>query len=1143
MINRKAFFLSSVALLVAGQVGLVAQVTTGSLAGKVTSPDGKPIAGARVSFESPALFQPRVLKTDAQGQFRGQLLPVGNYVIRVSADGWIGKTAENIRIGVGTNNQMDFALKAVQQQGAVVEVVGDSAAEAKTDDKVATNFSAEELTRLPTSRSWEGAAQLSPGVSGGGNGALNIRGGSSSGQSNAGGGGYSQVNYTVDGIDIKDDTGTSAARKTLYDPLPDSIEDIQVIQSQLNARFGRTSGGAVNIATKSGSNTFEGTVREFINRNAWTTNLSKGPVGGDLTQSEINALEGYSRYTDVTFSGPILKDRIWFFVGGRLQPKAYGSTRLGWGKPGTMQQTTDGGTTWNDLPGPWESYMVHPLTTWGLYSAVDNVLINRIGAPTSFGNPDLLKSDNNAIVPSDTKYDHYQAKISAQITPNNIVSLTYLYSNTSTSGTGFQFEHPPVEAIYKAFVGTAVTRTEAWTLNWNSSLSSNWFLEAKISSSELKSHDVSGPTTYPVFVYSQLGSGDPNVRLHVPEETQGWWGYGNRSAYFGAFATLRSSSSITPNIVGNGAVSINVKTFQHWKGQHDIDFGGEFFQTKHQFGRERNRNYGVMEGGFVRDYSKSPLDAAGYLFPVFYTADGSPLISPDDMMNDNLLLWNQTMMGASSHIEQYTVGGSLSKNNSTGLWINDTWTMNDRWNLMVGVRYNRFVLHDTNGKTQADNSILEPRLQLKFNPDGKNQEIYSFTAAKLASRYSDDFASYFRTNGWFSRVVRAWNGAGYSLRNPGDAQPPVLLNPGLGYDAGRYGVRWVTYAELISLDNYNPNPEQVIALDQTMRTQNLEVPYALEFSLGYTRNFETGSVRINFVQRQYKKDWVAFAHQGIYDPKDPTKYLTMVVNPVTGQPFSWNQTQPFINSEHTRTFQDVEISWVERIAARWTWGGNYTYFTEHGLPSELDYYNYRDEKLKLGIDPQVWGPTNTLLNKGQMLNAFLTYEVPVGKGNMSASILGKYYTGGRRSLVGYGNLNVNNPYATLPYNGVQLPVFAMGIAEGFNIAQQYSLYYGSPNGFTGGYDAFDVSLKLQAQIPLASRMVLLTEILVTNPFNHISQRQMYDWNNDMSFDPNVGSAPVLGRPLAQFNMPWGTANNANYYDAGRTVSFNIGLKF
>jgi hypothetical protein len=1144
MIIRNTVHLSSMTLLLVGAAALQAQVTTGSMSGRVTGQDGKPIPGVRVAFDSPALFQPRVLVTDAAGQYRAQLLPVGYYTIRVSAQGWIGKTAENIRVGLGTNSQFDFTLRVIQNQAATIEVVANVVSEAKTDDKVATNFSAEDLIKLPSDRSWDGAAQLSPGVTGGGDYALNIRGGSSAGQGHLGGG-YAQVNYTVDGIDVKDDTGSG--RTTLYDPLPDSIEDIQLIQSQLNARYGRTSGGAVNIATKSGSNTFEGTIREFINRSAWTTNISKGPVGGDISQSELNAVEGYSRNTDITFSGPLIKDRLWFFLATRLQPNVSSTTRLGWGRPGVMQETSDGGSTWTNLPGNWEQYMNHPLTTWGKYSEVDNVLINRTGSDARFQNPDISQSYNGVIIPADSKYDHYQGKLTGQVNQDNIISLTYLYSKVTETGMGFQRSIPPKEAINTEFVGTGISKTEAWTLNWNSTLSAHWFLEAKASDSRLRAYDVQGPTTYPVFVFSFVGSGDPNRRLYAMDDPQNISGWDGRSTYFGPYSLLRSSSSYTPNIVGNRSYTVNFKTFQEGLGNHEIDFGGEFFQTQHQFGRERNRNYGVMEGGYIRDPSVSGMDASGYRFPVFYSADGSSLVPITDTVGNlpdsDMTLWSQNIYGPSAHIEQYNVGGSESHNNSQAFWINDTWTLNDRWNVMLGLRYNKFIVHDTNGKTQADNGIGEPRFQIKFNPDGKNKEVYSFSVAKLASRYSDDFASYFRTNGWTSRVVRAWSGAGYSSRNPGDAQPPVISGAPTGYDSGRYGVRWVTYEELINPDNYNTVPETVVALDQTMQTQGLQVPYAIEYSLGYTRNFETGSIKINLVNRTYKKDWVAYAHAGMYDPSDPYRYLTLVNNPVTGQPFSWNQTQPFINSDQDRDYQDVEISWVEKLTPRLTLGGNYTYSIEHGLSSELDYYNYRSEKLKLDMDSSVWGPTKALLSKGQMLNMYLMYEVPMGKGSASASILGKYYTNGRRSLIGYGNLNSANPNSTLPYKGTQLPVFALDNLSGQNTSEQYSIYYGGPNAFTAGSDSFDLAVKLQARLPLAGRVILMSEILISNPFNRINRNSIYDWGSDGVTDWTGVSTPVAGRALSQFSHPWGFADNSNYYDGGRSFSFNIGLKF
>jgi len=1150
MKTRHAIQLTAVSLFLAAGPALLAQVTTGALSGKVLDAAGKPVAGARVALESPALFQTKVFTTDASGQYRGQLLPVGNYAIRVSAPGFLGKSAENVRIGLGANVAMDFSLKPIKETGTTVEVVASVAMEAKTDDKVSVNYSAEELLRLPTERSFDGAMALSPGVTGTGLNA-SIRGGSNSGATHNGNVGYNQVNYTIDGIDVKQDAGSqwdsnaTNPKATLYDPLPDSIEDIQVVQSQLNARFGRSEGGAVNILTKSGGNTFEGTIRSYINRPSWTTNLPRGAVGGDLGSSEGNAAEGYSRYTDVTFSGPIIKDKLWFFFGTRIQPNSAQTARLGWGLGSRMERSFNGGATWTALDGDWQNYMNNPLTTWGAYPNVDNVLVGNVAYPTGFSKPNLATSDNNALIPANTTYKRYQGKLTGQVGENNSVSVTYLFSRNETGGVTGERTAPPNTTILSGFAGSTVEKTTAYTVNWNSTLSPNWFFEAKFAKAEVETADVAGPQTYPYFVQSTLGT-DPTHgwidELYSANDGQALNNGLPRTGYFGVFYTLRSSASITPNVVGNLHYSANFKTFQQWSGQHEIDFGAEFFQTEHQFGRERNGNFGVFEGGFIRDPSKSWYDASGFLFPTFYASSLSDPMVPttDGIPNADQVQGSEVMRGPSAHIEQYNVTGSKARNNSTAFWVNDTWTINNYWNMMVGLRYNRFLVHDTNGRTQCANSIAEPRFQLKYDPAGKGEEYFTLTGAKLASRYSDDFASYFRSNGWTSRVVRSWNGAGYSQRHPNDAQPAV--NGLTGTDLGRYGVRWVDYDELISEDNYNPVPKLVVALDQTMQTGGLEVPYALEFTLGYTRNYPDGYVKVNLVSRTYRKDWLAFVHKGVYDAADPGKYLTLVYNPITHLPFSYNQTQLFLNSELHRDYQDIEISWSQKLTKALTMGGNFTFAVEHGPVSAdgLNYYNYRDEKLKTGLEEGTWAPTDALINRSRMLNLYFTWVIPVGKGNVSASILGKYYSAGQRSLAGSRNLNLSNPDAT--YNG--LPVVAADGNVGQNLNQVLNLYYGGANAFSAGNDILSTDLKLQAQIPLAGRVTLVSEISVWNPFNRINRNSIYDWGsgNELGSD-GIASVPIAGRPLSQFNRAWGYAGNSAYYDSGRTWSFNVGLKF
>jgi len=1132
---RTGLKLSTLAVLLAGNGGLVAQVTTGALGGRITDGSGRPVAGVRVTLESPALFQARVLKTDAKGDFRGQLLPVGTYTVKVSAEGWVGKTATGVRVGLGANLSLDFTLTAVKEAGAVVEVVA-TAQEAKTADKVSVNYSAEELLKLPTTRSFDGALALAPGVTGTGLG-TSIRGGSQGGQTK-GGGGYSQVMYRIDGIDVKDDSGTQwdgPARAQLYEPLPDSIEDVQVVLSALNARNGRTQGGQVNVVTKSGSNTFEGSVRTTFSRPAWTTDLPHGPVAdSDNAARESNAVESYSRFTDFTFSGPIIKDRLWFYVGTRVQPSQSGTATLGWnGQP--VKKNDSGG--WDPMEGVTLSdVMKYPLVTWGAFPNVDKVL-KGVGTPypTGYGNFDLAKySDWNSIVQANTTYHKYEGKLTGMVNQNNTLSLTYLYDKTVQGGFTGERTTPPNTSIDKAFVGDLTTETKAWTLGWNSTLSERWFLEMRAFKAEAKLGDVSGPTNYPIFVQSQLSTGDPNIQI-LSTDGQGLASGNGQAGYFGVFYNRRSSSDVSPNIRGNQSINFNVKTFQEAAGQHEIDFGSEYFQTKHQFGRERSGNRGVFEGGFI--YNPVTND---YLYPTFYASPGVSLVPLDaNGQPDAALVEFQElpMRGPGAHMERYWAGQAAAKNNSTGLWLNDTWTISDNWNLMLGVRYNRFAIRDTNERSLADINVTEPRLQLKWNPDGKGQEIFTFTAAKLASAYSDEMAAWFRTNGWTTRTVHSWKGL---------ADQPAVDSAAAETDP-LHGVRWVDYNTLIDPANYGA-PSAIIDLSQTAKTGGLQVPYAIEFSLGYMRNFDTGSVRMNLVQRTYKKEWLSFIHDGYYDPANPTKYLTLVQDPSGLSAPQWQQTHRFLNSDLEQVYRGVELAWSEAITSRLNFGGNYTWSQITGR-NALDYYNYRDEKLRNGLSEDVFAPDG-VLSRSQVLHAFLTYVVPVGKGNVSASMLATYATSGVRTPNGVGALTVTEVDAANPAFGGRT-VQAIDNIAGQNLLLNYNKYL-SPNGaFTRGTDIYTVDMKLQAQMPLAGKVMLMTYVQIKNIFNHLQKVSVYDWSGSPNGSPEFGtggsvgnSSPINGRPLGGFSQPWGFAGDNTYYSGGRTFTeFSIGLKF
>ena len=118
---------SAVAFALVSGSALVAQVTSGSLSGSVKDAKGAPIVGATVTLDSPALFNPRVLKSNERGEWRAPLLPPGSYKVTAVKEGYITAAAKDIRLGVGTALSQDVVLKSVTAAAATVEVIASAA--------------------------------------------------------------------------------------------------------------------------------------------------------------------------------------------------------------------------------------------------------------------------------------------------------------------------------------------------------------------------------------------------------------------------------------------------------------------------------------------------------------------------------------------------------------------------------------------------------------------------------------------------------------------------------------------------------------------------------------------------------------------------------------------------------------------------------------------------------------------------------------------------------------------------------------------------------------------------------------------------------------------------------------------------------
>src|SRR5215467_13916688 len=252
------------ALLTAFTVPAFAQGSTessvrGNLSGLVVDSSGAVVTGAKVTISGAAGNHTDT--TNQDGQFLFPLLTPGFYGVKVEKASF--KTAEVKNVEVVTNKTSSIRL-AMQAGEAttVVEVTSSAVTVDTTSTAVAANLTDTFYQSVPAARGVTGLFYASPGVtSGGGTGAAN--------PSISGGTGLENL-YVADGVNITDGGfGGIGVFSRLYGSLGTGInlsfvKEVQVKTGGFEAQYGKSTGGIVQIVTKSGSNELHGSVGGFF---------------------------------------------------------------------------------------------------------------------------------------------------------------------------------------------------------------------------------------------------------------------------------------------------------------------------------------------------------------------------------------------------------------------------------------------------------------------------------------------------------------------------------------------------------------------------------------------------------------------------------------------------------------------------------------------------------------------------------------------------------------------------------------------------------------------------------------------------------------------------------------------------------------
>src|ERR1700743_2475112 len=307
-VNR---FLRTFLVLFAGCVwGLTAQaqLSTATMFGNVTDSTGAAVPGATVTITQTDTQTVRTIKTENNGGYRADFLPVGPYKVSVTAQGFKTLERTGIVLTVTEEAHVDLQLSA-GGESTTVEVTADVPLLNTGNSTLGRTVSNVEIDNLPlVDRNVYTLLDLTPGVqnnnaagSGGNGGVINPLGdseqhGKINGSSDSGVG---QVSYYLDGGSNM--TGVRNTGNPL--PNPDAIREFPVDTNNFSAQYGRNSAGVVPCFTQSGPNQFHGSVFEFYR----TRNFN-------ATTRATSSKTPYNQHRfGFTVGGPVVKDKLFFF--------------------------------------------------------------------------------------------------------------------------------------------------------------------------------------------------------------------------------------------------------------------------------------------------------------------------------------------------------------------------------------------------------------------------------------------------------------------------------------------------------------------------------------------------------------------------------------------------------------------------------------------------------------------------------------------------------------------------------------------------------------------------------------------------------------------------------------------------------------
>ncbi len=634
-------------ILILLAIPVAAQITTATIVGTISDPGGAQVPSASVTARNVDTGLKRTVTSGEDGSYRLEFLPVGNYVLEVTPTGGFKRAYRDaIVLRVNDTARIDVALEVgtVDEQVTVTTAppdVNTSSAE------LGRTVQSREIENLPlVERNVYALLDLTPGVQSNNTGVATASAATSSlvlgfpeqrtiinGGTD---GGTGSVNYFLDG-----GTNMTNLRNTgNILPSPDAIQEFRVQTNSYNAEYGRFANGIVNVLTKSGTNSFRGSLYEFVRNEAFNANEWGSVL--DKAQYRRNQFGG-------TIGGPIIGDKTFFFfsyAGLREKTSRYLSGAI---VPTALERIGNFSASSNAPPKdpasgagagtPFSCLGVQNVICPNRIDPVALKIINDYIPRSNFTLPNGRAGwQGNVPIPYDS--DEFLVKVDHQL--NEPHRLSFMYFTTAGNAT--------------VFPGTGNLPWATQDFKWrqhNLNISDVWVISPeKINQVWLTfTKNLGGRLNFPETTLADLGSAFvPQGKASLPQ------------------ITVTGFFSLTNSIGGPraGTDLYSLRNVFSWnKGRHALKIGGELSLNK-DIQETLLNNYGVF--GFNGNTTARPAVVGGSA-----AASGNALAD--------------FLLGVPSSVSQDTPVTAYTNTWYTALFLQDDFRVLPNLTLNLGIRW------------------------------------------------------------------------------------------------------------------------------------------------------------------------------------------------------------------------------------------------------------------------------------------------------------------------------------------------------------------------------------------------------------------------------------------------------------------------